>query len=61
MDDRILSRDVPLSAGGPDPEQSDRVMLSRHRVSRIYYLQKFLITRSPSSRRRSSTWALRGR
>lgn len=41
MDDRLLSRDVPLSVGGPDPEREDRVMLSRHRVSRIYYLQKF--------------------
>lgn len=41
MDDRVLSRDVPLSVGGPDPEREDRVMLSRHRVSRIYYLQKF--------------------
>ena len=36
MDDRVLSRDVPLSVGGPDPEQEDRVMLSRHRVSAIW-------------------------
>ena len=27
MDDRVLSRDVPLSVGGPDPEREDRVML----------------------------------
>lgn len=41
VDDRILSRDVPLHAGGPDPEREDRVMLVRRRVSRIYYLQRF--------------------
>jgi len=40
-DDRKLGRDVPLSPGGPDPEREDRVMLSRNRVSRIYYNQKF--------------------
>ena len=31
MDDRILGRDVPLKAGGPDPETSDEVMLTRRR------------------------------
>ena len=41
MDDRILGREVPLSEGGPDPEQEDVVMLSRNRVSRIYYKRKF--------------------
>lgn len=41
MDDRLLGRDVPLSAGGPDPETSDEVMLCRRRVSRIYYRRKF--------------------
>jgi protoporphyrinogen oxidase len=41
MDDRLLERVVPLSPGGPDPESSDRVMLWRRRVSRIYYLRKF--------------------
>ena len=40
-DDRQLSRDVALSSSGPDPEQTDRVMLARSRVSRIYYGNKF--------------------
>ena len=40
-DDKVLGRDVPLSEGGPDPEKEDRVMLTRNRVSRIYYNQKF--------------------
>ncbi|MCR5348628.1 MAG: NAD(P)/FAD-dependent oxidoreductase [Bacilli bacterium] len=40
-DDLLLSRDVPLSPEGPDPEKEDRVMLTRHRISRIYYLKKF--------------------
>ncbi len=40
-DDIILDRDVPLSENGPDPEKEDRVMLTRHRVSRILYLHKF--------------------
>ncbi len=41
LDDKILGRDVPLKAGGPDPERTDRVMLTRNRVSRIYYRKKF--------------------
>ncbi len=41
IDDRLLSREVNLSSGGPDPEKDDRVMLVRHRVSRIYYKKKF--------------------
>lgn len=40
-DDRVLGRKVPLSSSGPDPEQEDRVMLTRNRVSRIYYKKKF--------------------
>ena len=40
-DDRVLKREVPLKKGGPDPEKEDRVMLVRHRVSRIYYKRKF--------------------
>lgn len=40
-DDLLLDRKVPLAAGGPDPEREDRVMLTRRRVSRIYYRQKF--------------------
>ena len=40
-DDAILGRTVPLCKDGPDPEKEDRVMLTRNRVSRIYYNQKF--------------------
>ena len=41
FDDKLLGRPVPLSAGGPDPEKEDRVMLVRNRVSRIYYAKHF--------------------
>ena len=41
LDDRILHRDVKYKPGGPDPEQTDRVMLLRKRVSRIYYRETF--------------------
>ncbi|MCE5344532.1 MAG: NAD(P)/FAD-dependent oxidoreductase [Eubacteriales bacterium] len=41
LDDRILQREVPLAPGGPDPETTDRVMLTRNRVSRIYYQKHF--------------------
>ena len=41
MDDLLLQRDVPLTPGGPDPEKTDRVMLTRNRVSRIYYQKHF--------------------
>lgn len=40
-DDILLNRSVPLAENGPDPEQEDRVMLNRHRISRILYLHKF--------------------
>ena len=40
-DDRILGREVPLQENGPDPEKSDEVMLTRRRVSRIYFDGKF--------------------
>ena len=40
-DDLLLSRPCHVEAGGPDPEKEDRVMLRRHRVSRIYYLRHF--------------------
>ena len=41
FDDRILGRSIPVAPDGPDPEQTDRVMLSRTRVSRIYYKRHF--------------------
>lgn len=34
-------REKKLKKGGPNPEEKDRVMLIRNRVSRIYYLKKF--------------------
>lgn len=40
-DDIMLERSMPLSKGGPDPEKEDRVMLTRHRVSRILFDGKF--------------------
>jgi protoporphyrinogen oxidase len=42
-DDTILGRDVPLSKepGAPDPETTDKVMLVRERISRIFFLKKF--------------------
>ena len=41
-DDILLDQhDKPLASNGPDPEQEDRVMLFRHRVSRIFFLRKF--------------------
>ena len=41
FDDKKLGRKKPLSAGGPDPDSEDNVMLIRERVSRIYYDRKF--------------------
>lgn len=40
-DDLMLSRTVTLSDNGPDPEETDKVMLNRHRVSRIFFDNKF--------------------
>lgn len=40
-DDKKLGRHHDLEPGGPDPEQTDRVMLKRHRVSRIYWNRHF--------------------
>ena len=40
-DDKVLHRESDLSKGGPDPEREDRVMLSRTRISRIYYKNSF--------------------
>lgn len=41
LDDRLLNRDIDVKSGGPDPESTDRVMLRRHRVSRILFDNKF--------------------
>ena len=40
-DDKLLNRDVQTRKDGPDPETQDRVMLNRHRVSRIYFQKHF--------------------
>ncbi len=40
-DDIRLGRTPKLVQGGPDPEKADRVMLSRNRVSRIFFNRKF--------------------
>jgi protoporphyrinogen oxidase len=41
IDDILLERKKDYAEGGPDPEQTDKVMLVRERVSRIFYLRKF--------------------
>ena len=40
-DDKYLKRSVSTVDGGPDPKKTDRAMLSRHRVSRILFNDKF--------------------
>lgn len=42
-DDIMLKREVPLSKeiSEPDPEKTDKVMLIRKRLSRIFFLRKF--------------------
>jgi len=40
-DDILLHREGSVVEGGPDPEQSDRVMLRRNRLSRIFFNNKF--------------------
>ena len=41
-DDKKLHREHDMEPGGPDPEIEDKVMLKRHRVSRIYWNRHFL-------------------
>ena len=40
-DDILLHRKGTVVKGGPDPEQNDRVMLRRNRLSRIFFNNKF--------------------
>ena len=40
-DDIVLKREATVVSGGPDPEKSDRVMLRRSRLSRIFFKSKF--------------------
>lgn len=41
MDDVLLDRTSTIAMGGPDPEKTDRVMLRRNRLSRIFFKSKF--------------------
>ena len=41
MDDILLDRTSTIVEGGPDPEKTDRVMLRRNRLSRIFFNSKF--------------------
>ena len=41
MDDLLTGRRIPFREDGADPEQTDRVMLHRQRISRIYFLRRF--------------------
>jgi protoporphyrinogen oxidase len=42
-DDKILGRNIPVSekSDAPDPDKTDKVMLVRERLSRIFFLKKF--------------------
>ncbi len=40
-DDKLLNAEKDFAPGGPDPEKTDRVMLVRDRVSRIYFQRHF--------------------
>ena len=41
LDDIVLGRESTVVAGGPDPGKTDRVMLRRNRLSRIFFKNKF--------------------
>ena len=41
FDDIALGRESTTVAGGPNPEKTDRVMLRRNRLSRIFFKNKF--------------------
>ena len=41
LDDIVLERESTVIPGGPDPEKTDRVMLRRNRLSRIFFKNKF--------------------
>ena len=41
QDDILIGKEKDFAISGPDPEKTNRVMLIRERVSRIYYLRKF--------------------
>lgn len=59
FDDILLEREVPMASGGPDPECEDNVMLTRHRVSRIFFDDKFYdypISLKPETFRNMGLW-----
>ena len=39
-DDLLLNRDLGWAPAGPDPEKTDRVLLLRNRISRIFYRRR---------------------
>ncbi len=41
IDDKLINRNTEFSENGADPEKQERVMLTRKRISRIFYLRKF--------------------
>jgi len=41
LDYKKTDREVSVIKGGPDPDKTDKVMLIRNRISRIYYKKKF--------------------
>ena len=41
FDDLKLKRNIELNSNGPNPEKTDKVMLLRNRISRIYYKHHF--------------------
>ena len=41
LDDIALGRESTVVEGGPDPEKTDKVMLRRNRLSRIFFKNKF--------------------
>ena len=42
FDDRELSRKGNVSKNGPNPDEEDRVMLKRKRLSRIFFKRKLI-------------------
>ena len=40
-DDKLLGRTSAITPNGPDPDKTDRVMLNRNRLSRIFFNRKF--------------------
>lgn len=59
FDDRELGREKPLCNGGPNPDEENRVMLVRDRVSRIYYNHKFFdypISMKPQTFQNMGLW-----